>query len=134
MRKALVLLLGLCSPIALPQITSSMSLGCTVVSAGGMVCNGPTEVPKANNGEKNLPKLFVTRFTLEPGASLDQPNVSSDCLIVGINGGELVNEREPFLHIPLEKDSVTLLPRQVAFRLRNKSSESVEFRLVEIRR
>jgi hypothetical protein len=135
MRKALTLLFSLCSPIAFAQITSSGGLGCTVVAGGGMACIGPVAVPIAQNGEKkNPPELLITHFRLEPGAALDQPNRSSDCLILSINGGELVNEREPFLHVPLEKDSVTLLPREQPFRLRNKSSQSVEFRLVEVKR
>lgn len=134
MRRMVALLLGLCGPIAFAQITSSGGLGCTV-TASGVACMGPTAVPITSKGEENnLPKLLIARFRLEPGAALEQSNCASDCLILGINGGELVNEKEPFLHVSLEKDSVTLMPREQPFRLRNRSSESVEFRLVEIQR
>jgi hypothetical protein len=38
------------------------------------------------------------------------------------------------LHVSLEKDSVTLMPKEQPFRLRNKGSDDAEFRLIEIRR
>jgi hypothetical protein len=79
-------------------------------------------------------KLFVTHFTIAPGAAVEEPSSSSDCLIIGINGGDLVNEKPPFLHVSLEKDAVTLMPKEQPFRLRNKGSQDVEFRLLEIRR
>jgi len=98
-----------------------------------MSCNGIVS-PETKEEGKKLPKLFITDFILEPGAALDQPSSSSDCLLVGINGGDLVNENAPFLHVSLEKDSVTLMPREQPFRLRNKGSDTVEFRLIEIQR
>lgn len=99
-----------------------------------MACNGIIGVGKEEQKEKKIPKLFITHFILEPGAVLDQPSSSSDCLLVGINGGDLLNENAPFLHVYLGKDSVTLMPREQPFRLRNKGSDTVEFRLIEIRR
>jgi hypothetical protein len=79
-------------------------------------------------------RLVVTHFRMEPGAAVAEPGPSSDCLIIGINGGDLVNEKPPFLHVSLEKDAVTLMPKGGHFGLRNNSSEGVEFRLLEIRR
>jgi hypothetical protein len=114
------------------QVTSSANLGCTVVAPRGMSCNG-IGVPETEKGKK-FPKLFVTHFTIEPGAAVEEPSASSDCLIIGINGGDLVNEKPPFLHVSLEKDAVTLMPKEQPFRLRNKGSQDVEFRLLEIRR
>jgi len=113
--------------------TSVFNMGCTVTAAGGMACNG-IGAPETSEEKNKAPRLFVTHFALEPGAALDQPSSSSDCLIMGINGGDLLNERWPRLHVSLEKDSVTLMPREKPFRLRNKGSENVEFRLIEIRR
>lgn len=135
MRTTLTLaLVALCGPaIATAQVISSENLGCTVVAAGGMACNG-IGVDKIKEEEKKLPKLFVTRFTLEPGAALEEPSSSSDCLIIGINGGDLLNEKMPLLHVSLERDSVTLMSKEQPFRLRNKGSDNVEFRLIEIRR
>ncbi|MBV9075836.1 MAG: hypothetical protein JOZ10_19605 [Acidobacteria bacterium] len=135
MRTIFVLVfVALCgTELARAQVTSSANLACTVVGVGGMACNG-IGVPPSSEDNKKSPRMFVTRFTLEPGAALDQPSSSSDCLIVGIDGGDLVNERAPQLHVSLEKDSLTLMPREKPFRLRNKSAKSVEFRLIEIAR
>lgn len=53
---------------------------------------------------------------------------------MSISGGDLLNEKAPFLHVSLEKDNVTLMPKEQPFRLRNKGSDNVEFRMIEIRR
>jgi hypothetical protein len=129
----MVALVALCgTAIATAQVLSSANLGCTVVAAGGMACNGISVADAKPEGK--LARLFVTHFTLQPGAAVDQPSSSSDCLLVGINGGDLLNEKAPFLHVSLERDSVTFMPREQPFRLRNKSGDDVEFRLIEIRR
>ena len=133
MRLILALVTLYAPAIVTAQVTSSSNLGCTVVAAGGMSCNG-IGIPETKNEEKKAPKLFVTHFILEPGATLDQPSTSSDCLIIGINGGDLFNDKVPLLHVSLEKDAVTLMPRDQPFRLRNKGSDNVEFRLIEVRR
>jgi hypothetical protein len=91
---ALVVLLG--SAISAAPLTSSENLSCTATAAGGLGCDGIGVVPEKQEG-KRLPKLFLTHFILEPGAALDQPSSSSDCLLVGINGGDLLNEKAPFL-------------------------------------
>ena len=131
--RAMLAVLVLIGPlVTTAQVTSSANLGCTVLAPRGMSCNG-IGVPDTEKA-KNLPKLFVTHFTIEPGAAKEEPNSSSDCLIIGINGGDLVNEKPPFLHVSLEKDAVTLMPKEQPFRLRNKGSQDVEFRLLEIRR
>jgi len=98
-----------------------------------MACNG-IGAGETKMQEKNRPKLFVTHFTIGPGAALDEPDSSSDCLIIGVNGGDLVNEKPPFLHVSLEKDAVVLLPKGVPYLLRNKAAKNVELRLIEIRR
>jgi len=118
--------------IAVAQVTSSANLGCTVVAPSGMRCNG-IAVPDAKEEGKKIPKLFVTDMTLRPGAAVEPP-ANSDCLLIGIKGGDLLNEKPPFLHVDLGRDSVTLMPREQPFRLRNKGSENVEFRMIEIRR
>jgi len=97
-----------------------------------MACND-LSVPDAEK-VKNLPNLTVTHFTIEPGAAAEQPGSSSDCRIIGINGGDLINEEPPFLHVYLEKDEVILMPKEQPFRLRNRGSQNVELRLLEIRR
>ncbi len=132
--RTLIVLAVLCCPVAVAaQVSSSSSLGCTVVAPSGMSCNG-IAIPETKQKGTNTPKLYITNFVLEAGAALEQPSSSSDCLVVGINGGDLVNENRPFLHVSLEHDSVTLMPKELPFRLRNKSSDKVEFRVIEIRR
>jgi hypothetical protein len=131
--RAMLAVLVLIGPLMMTaQVTSSTNLGCTAYAPRGMSCNG-IGVPDTQGGT-NLPKLFVTHFRIAPGAQVEEPSSSSDCLIIGINGGDLVNEKPPFLHVSLEKDAVTLMPREQPFRLRNKGSQDVEFRLLEIRR
>ena len=132
MRSMLGLAALFCTALATAQVTSSANLGCTVVAPNGMSCNG-IAVPDEKLGGKKVPKLFVTEITLRPGAELEPP-ADSDCLLIGTKGGDLLNEKPPFLHVDLGKDSVTLMPREQPFRLRNKGSENVEFRMIEIRR
>src|ERR1039458_1821036 len=132
MRAMLAVLVLIGPSMTTAQVTSSANLGCTVLAPRGMSCNG-IGVPDTEKGT-NLPKLFVTHFTIAPGAAVEEPSSSSDCLIIGINGSDLVNEKPPFLHVSLEKDAVTLMPKEQPFRLRNKGSQDVEFRLLEIRR
>jgi hypothetical protein len=129
----LALLTLYCLACATAQVISSGNMGCTVVAPSGMACNGIGTLGTKEE-EKKLPKLFITHFILEPGAALDQPSSSSDCLLIGLNGGDLLNEKAPFLHVSLEKDSVTLMPREQPFRLRNKGSDTVEFRMIQIQR
>jgi hypothetical protein len=133
MRKAFLAALISCTSLAVAQITSSESLGCTVVPGGGMACNG-IGVPFTKHQKPKLPRLSITHFTFEPEAVIDRVASSSDSLIVGINGGDLLNEKPPGRHISLEKDFVTLMPKGEPFRLRNTGTERVEFRLIEIRR
>jgi hypothetical protein len=98
-----------------------------------MSCNGiGTYDPKY--GEQKLPKLLVTHFIIEPGAVLERPSSSTDVVIIGINGGDLLNEKAPFLPVSLAKDDVTLMPKEQEFRLRNTTSAIVELRMVAIQR
>jgi hypothetical protein len=132
MRSMLAFILLFGPAMATAQVSSSANLGCTVVAPSGLGCNG-ISVPDTET-VKDLPKLYVTHFRMEPGAAVEEPGPSSDCLIIGINGGDLVNEKLPSLHVSLEKDAVTLMPKGQSFRLRNNGLEGVEFRLLEIRR
>jgi hypothetical protein len=126
----------LCCPVmAMAQIGPSSGLGCTVTAARGMACNGPSAVPTVPKvGETDSPRLLITEMRLEVGAAFDIRDSLSDYLIEGIGEGALVNEKTPFRYVSLVKGSVTLMPRGKPFRLRNKSSVTVEFRVIEIRR
>src|SRR5579863_8160703 len=82
---------------AAAQVTPSENMGCTVVG-NGMACNG-IEIVGEKEKDSKMPRLFVTHFLLEPDAVLEQPSPSSDYLIIGINGGDLLNEKTPLLHV-----------------------------------
>jgi len=126
-------LLALPHTKAVAQVTPSTNLGCTVIASGGMSCNGIGVPPKkARTADNKHPDLSVTHFIIEPGAALDRPTNSCDVLILGIAGGELVNERPPAKYLSLAPDSVILLPKGRPFRLRNTSPKDVELRLIEI--
>ena len=71
---------------------------------------------------------------LAPGASFGSWDSEPDCLFLGIDEGILVNELAPFGEVSLEKDSVTLMPRELAYRLRNTTSRTIEFRIAQVRR
>jgi len=64
---------------------------------------------------------------------MDVRNAVSDYVIEGISEGMLLNESAPFRRVSLSKGSVILMPRGMPFRLRNRSSAIVEFRVIEIR-
>jgi len=70
----------------------------------------------------------------QPEAVLVHGITPQKTLLEGISEGALVNEKTPFRSLSLGKGSVTLMPRGKPFRLRNKSSVTVEFRVIEIRR
>jgi hypothetical protein len=134
MRTILAMVALSCPAIAVTQVASSLNQGCTVVAPSGMSCDGIGAGDAMKDGEKDHPKLIVTDMKLAPGAFFEDPNDHSDCLVLGISGGDLLNEKTPFRHVSLEKNSVSLMPEGMPFRLRNNGSESVEFRLIEIRR
>lgn len=116
------------------QVSPSGNMVCTVVGTGGLSCNGPGPIATRNDREKKSPQLLDGLFIVKPGAALDQPNPFVDCRIVGIARGDLVNEKAPFLHVSLQKDSVTLMPKEQPFRLRNRGPMDVKFRLIQIQR
>jgi len=79
--------------------------------------------------------LFVTRFILAPGASLDSLTiVGGEVLIVGENNGEVVNgKKSPPRHINVYDGSVMLMPKEEPYLLRNVGKESVELLVIEVR-
>ena len=129
--RILGLLVVLCCPVALIAQVASSEVGCTVSVGGVMACNGPQ--PGKTPGYKS-PILLFLHISLAPGASFDSYDSEPDCLIFGIDGGMLVNELAPFGEVSLRKDSVTLMPRELAYRLRNTTSRTIEFRVAEVRR
>ncbi len=132
--RTMLAIAALCFPVmTMAQITSSENSNCTI-SRAGMACRGSGGGIQIKVEEQDRPTLYVSDMRLDAGASLDDPNALSDYLILGVNGGDLLNEKTPLRHVSLDKGSVTLMPRGKPFRLRNNGSDTVEFQLIEIRR
>ena len=142
--RAIFAIVALCCPvIATAQITTSFNDGCTIGPRGSMMCEGlgPAPIPRKpgalespNDEGKRGPSLSTLYIRLEPGASFKSTSFRGDCVLLGINGGGLSNEMAPFRKVDLDKNSVTLMPKELPFRLRNQSSRTVEFRVIEIQR
>ncbi len=136
MRKALLAVVAFAAfwtpLIARAQVISSSNMSCTVGSGGGMGCNG-LAVPDAKNEQTSGPKLHITDYTFQPNAVLNRSDSSSDFLIIGIEGGDVLNDKT-LVRISLAKDFVTLMPKEVPFSLRNDSAQNIKFRVIEIRR
>ncbi|HTS04668.1 MAG TPA: hypothetical protein VMP68_03725 [Candidatus Eisenbacteria bacterium] len=81
------------------------------------------------------PKLLVTRYILAPGAPLNPPVEGTDVLIVGMNGGELVNEKKsPQNHVNVSSGLVMLMPKEEPYLLRNIGKENLELLMIEVRK
>jgi len=87
-----------------------------------------------SHGKAHDSKLFVTRWILAPGAPLRTPIEGQDAIIVGVNNGELLNEKKsPPSHVNVSNGSVILMPKEETYLLRNVSKESVELLVIELR-
>jgi mannose-6-phosphate isomerase-like protein (cupin superfamily) len=81
------------------------------------------------------PKLFVTRCTLAPGAPLNPLVEGTDVLIVGMNNGEVVNEKKtPPSHVNISNGIVMLMPKEEPYLLRNIGKENLELLVIEVRK
>jgi hypothetical protein len=91
---------------------------------------------KSNNTKpKGRAELFVTRFTLSPGAPLSSLVEGHEVLIVGMSDGELVNEaKSPQTNINLWSGSVVLMPKEEHYLLRNIGKQDVQLLVVDVRR
>lgn len=80
-------------------------------------------------------KLHVTRYLLAPGAPLNPPVEGHDALIVGMNKGELVNEKNsPPSHVNISNGLVMLMPKEEPYLLRNIGKDSLELLVIEVRK
>jgi len=124
---------ALCWPaIAIAQVTTSFNSGCTIGPQGSMMCEGLSPGPRKPGAVG--PFLSTLYIRLERGASFKSTSFPGDCVLLGINGGGLSNEMAPFRKVDLDKNIVTLMPKEQPFRLRNQSSKTVEFQVIEIQR
>ncbi|MGA7924952.1 MAG: hypothetical protein WCA20_03030, partial [Candidatus Sulfotelmatobacter sp.] len=81
----------------------------------------------ANPPADSRPKLFVTRCILAPGAPLNPLVEGTDVLIVGMNNGELVNEKKSAQsHVNVSSGLVMLMPKEEPYLLRNIGKENLD--------
>ena len=96
--------------------------------ASTVTLRGP--VPK-----KPRAALLVTRCVLAPGAPLNPLVAGREVLIVGMNAGEVINEKKsPQQRVNVFKGSVMLMSKKEPFLLRNIGKESLDLLVIEVRR
>jgi mannose-6-phosphate isomerase-like protein (cupin superfamily) len=139
MRSVQVLcLLAFCTSFAAKaQVLPSSSGACSVSPAGLEGCNwlSALTVRPNKNAENGKTKVFVTRYTLAPGAPLSTPVEGYDNLVVGMNDGELANEiKLPQTHVNITNGSVVLMPKEETYLLRNIGKQNLELLVIEVRK
>lgn len=114
---------------------------CSVSSSGLMGCEWLSTPPirwkDGNSQTSKLPPkgVFVTRFTISPGALLDRMNEGDDILIVGMCEGELVNEaKAPKSHVNITNGLVMLMAKEDHYLLRNTGEKSLDLLVIDVRK
>jgi hypothetical protein len=134
----LLCLLALCTGFATTaQILPSSSGSCSVSPTGLEGCTWMSGVRShlGKQTEKGKTALFVTFYTLAPGAPLRTPVEGYDNLIVGMNDGELTNEAKSLKdHISVTNRSVLLMPKEETYLLQNIGKHNLELLVIEIRK
>src|ERR1700745_2411255 len=122
------------------QVLPSSNGSCGISASGVQSCDWISALRKAATTKKgdtvadSHPNLFVTRFVLAPGAPLNPLVEGTDVLIVGMNNGELVNEKKsPQSHVTVSNGLVMLMPKQEPYLLRNVRKENLELLVIEVR-
>jgi len=129
------------------QIMPKSSGSCGVAASGAASCDwvSTINIRKAATSQKadetsdltrhSRPAVFVTTFTLAPGAPLDSREiVGREVLMVGRSKGEVVNEKKsPPARINAYEDLVMLMPKDEPYLLRNIGKDNLELLLIEIR-
>ena len=122
------------------QVLPSSNGSCGISASGVQSCDWISALRKAATTKKgdtvadSHPNLFVTRFVLAPGAPLNPLVEGTDVLIVGMNNGELVNEKKsPQSHVTVSNGLVMLMPKQEPYLLRNVGKENLELLVIEVR-
>ena len=116
---SLFVMLGVRSTEA--QVLPSSSGSCGVSASGVMGCDWISAIdlrraePRKTTYSiaNKCPALVVTRYTLAPGAPLSALVEGRDFLIVGMNSGQLTNEKSsPPNPINVSTGSVMLMPKK----------------------
>lgn len=132
---AVSLLILLSAVTATAQILPTSNGSCRVTASGLESCNWMSGVSheKVNDTDGPRSQLFVTRYILAPGAPLNRPVEGRDVLIVGMDNGELVNEKKsPQSHVNVSNGLAILMPKEEPFLLRNTGKEKLELLVIEV--
>jgi hypothetical protein len=114
-------------------ISASGLQDCDWISAITLRKAGTTKT--ANISADSRPKLFVTRCILAPGAPLSPLVEGTDVLIVGMNNGEVANERKsPQSRVNVTNGLAMLMPKEEPNLLRNIGKQSLELLVIEVRK
>jgi hypothetical protein len=125
------------------QVLPASNGSCGVSASGVMSCHWMSAVRlrKGETGSAHSTakdersKLFVTRFTLAPGAPLNPLVDGHEVVIVGMNNGELLNEKKsPQSHVNVTNGLVILMPKEEPYLLRNIGKQSLELLMIEVRK
>lgn len=126
------------------QVLPASSGGCAISSSGLLDCDWTsaitlrwkTDMKKtADTSANERSKLFITRCMLAPGAPLSPLVKGHDVLIVGMNGGEFVNEnRSPPSHVDVLPGLVMLMPGKKPYLLKNVGEQNLDLLLIEVRK
>jgi hypothetical protein len=128
---------------ATAQIMPTASGSCSVAPSGVHGCSWLSAVNLRNAttskttgaADDSLSALIVTRFVLAPGAPLNPLVGGTDVLIVGMNNGELLNEKKsPRSHVNVSNGLVMLMPKEEPYLLRNIGKENLELLVIEVRK
>ena len=127
---------GLVSCEWLSAITdTSLKPGHSRNSEGRITSRQAAMTKTADAVADSCPKLLVTRYILAPGAPLNPPVERTDVLIVGMNGGELVNEKKSLQnYVNVSSGLVMLMPKEEPYLLRNIGKENLELLVIEVRK
>jgi hypothetical protein len=108
---------------------------CSVSASGVMGCEWlstpPIRWPNGETSEVSPKGVFVTRFSLAPGAPLHRMNEGKDILIVGMSDGELINEAKASTsHLDIRTGFVILMPKEEAYLLRNVGEKNLDLLVI----
>lgn len=134
----------LSSHSAQAQVLPTSSGSCGISASGGMDCDWMSAINLRRTTETRKttdtvpderPRPFVTRYILAPGAPLGPLAEGRDVLIVGMNNGELVNEKKfPQSHVAVSTGLVMLMPKGEPYLLRNIGKENLDLLVIDVRK
>lgn len=123
----LICFLALWSGPLSAQMFPASNGGCSVSPTGVEGCNWMSHLPTEQSG------LFVTTYTLAPGAPLAGP-FDQDSILVAMSEGSLLSElKSPKAQLQVVSGEVFMMPRGEAFRVRNVGTDRLTLLLIQVR-